>query len=158
MNLLIPTRHKARIGREFSYPVGAGELSAALKDSPNLDRLGLVFRDSPVWPASEFRRILRERVPYTIVALSYEPARSPGQFAPHRFVELGMYQEEWQIRVNAVPRPQAGAVRGLLLRDGIAPLRQWLASSLDPGWSSGSHSVLLSCCPGEAELIAVRRG
>ncbi len=55
---MIPTEWKSKLSKHMSYPIGAGTLSEALADAPNIEAMTLFFGNSQ-WPASGTRRSAR---------------------------------------------------------------------------------------------------
>lgn len=106
---MIPTRHKSKLPKLFSWPLGAEAISAGLADVPHAADLALTFSDSPVWPASAFQRLMRESLPYAIFVAEYQPAFRPGYGGPTSLVESGWYEAKWTLRVHPVPRPLRSA-------------------------------------------------
>src|SRR5262245_15734272 len=99
---MIPTRHKARLTSSLSWPRGAEASSPALADAPNAGVLTLSFSDSPVWPASEFRRLLPEALPYAVLVAEYRPPSRPGYGGAAILSELGWYEAKWELQVTPV--------------------------------------------------------
>src|SRR5579883_595496 len=99
---MIPTRLKAKLPRHLSYPIGAEALSKALADAPHVESLAVTFWDEAVWPTSEFRRLLTERLPYRIMAAEFRPARGPGLTGSNDMLEGGWYNESWQLTIYPV--------------------------------------------------------
>jgi hypothetical protein len=102
---MTPTRHKSKLPKALSWPLGAEAISAGLADAPHAADLTLSFSDSPVWPASAFQRPLRESLPYAVLVAEYRPPSSPGYGGATFMVERGWYEAKWELRVNPVPRP-----------------------------------------------------
>jgi hypothetical protein len=140
---MIPTRHKARLPKALSWPLGAEAISVALADAPHVADLGLWFSGSPVWPASEFRRLLRESLPYPGLVAEYRPASKPGYVGPTFLVERGGYEAEWLLRVSPVPREVRSVAGGALRETGLPAVAAWLRSSDRPGWEGRYHRLTL---------------
>ena len=142
MLVMIPTRHKARLSHQLSYPIGAGRITAALADAPHADELSLSFRDAAVWPASEFNRILTQHLPYAILVAQYWPETKPGYIGSRSMAEAGHFDERWEIEVYPVLRHHRHIALQLLLR-GLPAIARWLASSCRRGWKSQRRSIRL---------------
>ncbi len=149
---MIPTRHKAKLPRTLSYPIGAEAISAALAGVPRAGSFSLTFRDQAVWPASEFQRFLRERLPYTILAAEYRPAQKPGYGGDRRMAEAGWFDQKWELRVCAVPRELRPLASRLLRDQGLPAVAEWLRSSERPGWEHHWQSIELVFGPAEEAL------
>jgi hypothetical protein len=154
--LMIPTRHKAKLPKTLSYPLGAQAISEALADAPHAGDFALWFSDTPVWPASEFQRRLREGLPYRVLTAEYMPARSPGYGGAHSLADRGWFDASWSLGVYPVPRELRHGV-GLLLREqGLPAVAEWLRSSGRTGWDSRNHRIDFLFSPAEGSLSVQR--
>ena len=153
---MIPTRYKSKLSRSLSYPLGAEAISSALAGAPHYSDLTLSFHDSPVWRGSDFRRLLRESIPYAVFVASYSPARSPGYTGSATMAEMGMYAESWDLRVNPVRRELRHTSGQLLQEQGLPAVVQWLQLSNEAGWDAQYHSLTLVFDPAEETLSARR--
>jgi len=149
---MIPTRYKAKISRDLSYPIGAEAIAAALADAPRADVLSLAFSAHAVWPASEFRRLLGARSPYRVLTAGYQPARKPGIGASNHMIEGGSYREKWELWVYPVLREFRHLANGLLRDEGLPAVAAWLGSSRQPGWCGKDQRIELSFDPAEGCL------
>ncbi|HBI43943.1 MAG TPA: hypothetical protein DDY78_13990 [Planctomycetales bacterium] len=149
---MIPTRHKSPLSKALTWPLGAQAISAALVNTPHVGDLALSFSDSPVWPASEFQRLLRESAPYAILVAEYWPALKPGYSGPAFMVGEGRYKANWELRVNPVPRPLRSAAGSALREHGLPQVAEWLRSSGKAGWVSHSHCLKLVFAPADGTL------
>lgn len=140
---MIPTRHKARLPKSLSWPLGAEAISAALADAPHVADLTLSFADSPVWPASEFQRLLRESRPYPLLVAQYRPASKPGYGGMTALVERGWFEAKWELQVNPVPRADRAAAAAALRETGLPAVAEWLRSSGRAGWEGRAHRLAL---------------
>src|SRR4051794_30669093 len=116
---MIPTHLKSKLPRHLSYPIGAEAISEGLADAPHVEAFTLMFRDNPVWPASEFQRLLRERLPYPIMVGEFHPTRRPGYGGAQYLIETGWYNEEWKIVVYPVARELRHLATQLLREQGL---------------------------------------
>jgi hypothetical protein len=126
---MIPTRYKSRLGKTLAYPVGAEAISLALAGALHSEALELSFHARPVEPASRFQRVLAERLPYTIVAAEYRPARKPGLSAAGSTIEAGYYDQRWELTVYPVLREFRHVANHLLLEQGFPALSRWLRAA-----------------------------
>jgi hypothetical protein len=149
---MIPTRHKSKLPKTLSWPVGAEAISAGLADVPHAADLSLWFGDSPVWPASAFQRLLRESRPYAVLVVEYHPASGPNYSRPNALVEGGFYDTSWELRVNPVPRHLRSTVGRLLRECGLATVAEWLRASTRAGWEVRYHRLELVFAPTERTL------
>jgi hypothetical protein len=152
--LMIPTQHKAKLPRGLSYPIGAEAISEALAGAPHVESLALAFRDQAIWPASEFRRVVAQRLPYAILAADYRPALKGGYGAPHYLIESGWYEEKWELQVNAVASDLRQLASRLLRERGLPAVAQWLRSSQRAGWCTRSQWLALEFDPTGETLVA----
>ncbi len=149
---MIPTRHKAKLPRTLSYPIGAEAISAALAGTPHAESLSLAFRDQAIWPASEFHRLIRERLPYRIFAAEYRPAQKPGYGGNRRMLEDGWFDQKWELRVYAVPRELRPLASRLLRERGLPAVADWLQSSRRLGWEDHWQCIELVFSPADGTL------
>jgi hypothetical protein len=133
---MIPTHVKAKLPKHLSYPIGAKSLSEGLAGVPHVEAMSVWFIDHAVWPGAEFRRLLRDSVPYAIVRAEFHPARKPGYSGSLSMMEMGWYDETWRIIVNPVLRDLRHRANRLLREQGLGWLAQWLQSSLAVDWTS----------------------
>jgi hypothetical protein len=149
---MIPTLHKAKLANTLSWPLGAEAISAGLAGVPHAADFTLYFANSPVWPASAFQRILRERRPYAVLVARYQPARRPGYMGSTAMFEAGWDDAKWQLQVNPVPRPLRSTVGALLREQGLPAVADWLRGSTRPGWEGRGHCLELVFAPAEGTL------
>ena len=149
---MIPTRSKDRLPRHLSYPVGAEAISEALAEAPHAGAFTVAFRSEPVWPASKFRHLLLERLPYPIMAAEYLPARKPGLGASNDMVKGGRYNGTWELRVYPVLAESRHLANQLLQREGLPAIVAWLKSSDRAGWLATSRRSELVFSPADGTL------
>jgi hypothetical protein len=140
---MIPTEYKAKIAHTLSWPIGAEALSTALADAPQLAEFKLTFYDQPVWPATEFQRLLRANLPYRILELKYAPASHPSLSASNYLIEEGWYDASWKLTIYPVLRPLRHAAAELLREQGLPAVVAWLQSAKVPGWLNRRHALEL---------------
>lgn len=151
---MIPTRVKAKLPRNLSYPIGAEALGEELAGAPHAESLSVTFRDEAVWPNSEFRRLLTERLPYRILAAEFRPARGPGLIASNDMLERGWFDESWQLTVYPVLSEFRHVANRLLREEGLPAIVRWLRSSGRAGWSTRSQRIELVFGPADTSLAA----
>jgi hypothetical protein len=149
---MIPTRYKSNLPKTLSWPLGAEAISMALADAPHAGDLSLSFAGSPVWPASAFRRLLRESRPYAVLVAEYRPRRRPGYTGAASHVERGWYEARWELTVNPVPRGLRATAGALLRERGLPAVAEWLRSSGQTGWESRHHRIELVFAPADGTL------
>jgi hypothetical protein len=151
---MIPTRLKARLPRYLSYPVGAEAISGALVGARHIEALSVTFNDQAVWPASEFRRLLVERLSYRVMAAEYRPTRKPGIGAADFMVRRGWYDERWELVVYPVLAEFRHLTNRLLLEEGMPAIATWLKSSGRSGWNASWHRIELWFDPVAGSIAA----
>jgi hypothetical protein len=135
---VIPTRHKNKLGHTLTWPIGASAISDALANASHVDALELWFADSPVFPASRFRRILKGSEPYAVMVAAYDP--------PTRYAQA-LHLVRWSVRVNPVLRPLRSTVNALLRPGGLRLIEEWLRASDAVGWVDRHHRLELIFAP-----------
>lgn len=151
---MIPTRLRAKLPRHLSYPVGAGVISDALAGAPHVDALSATFWDRAAEPASEFRRLLLKRLPYTVMAAEYRPARKPGISASDQMVKDGWYDEKWELTVYPVLAEFRPLANRLLRAEGLPAIVAWLRSSGRPGWIATWQRIELAFNPTDGSIAS----
>jgi len=134
---MIPTRLKAKLPKRLSYPIGAEAISAALTGITHFDELTLNFWNEPVWPGSEFRRLIKDSIPYTILAAEYEPPVKPGYGGKSSLIN------GWKITIYPVVRALKHLAHRLLMEQGLPLVVDWLGLSRQGGWISRAHRLEL---------------
>jgi hypothetical protein len=151
---MIPTRFKSKLPKTLSYPLGATTISDALANAPHFDDFTLLFYDAPIWPASEFQRLLRESLPYKVFAVSYEPALKINYGGSNY---LGHFDvKRWELLIYPVLRHLRQKAGQMLREEGLPAVVEWLRSANQTGWESRQHSLALVFCPGEETLVVQR--
>jgi hypothetical protein len=104
--MLIPTLYRAKLSKEFSYPVGAELLSESLLGVPHFGDFKLCFSDVVTAWKVKFQLMIAEGLDYVIIkARLWEP---------------------WEIYVYPVQRQLKYAARGSLIAIGLPMLRNWM--------------------------------
>jgi hypothetical protein len=116
---------RSKLPHTLSHPIGLAVIASAMADAPQFENLGVRFDDGP-WQATKFRRSLRDREPYPVLAASYTPARKPGFVGSKAMAESGHYDEAWELRINPTLRELRALARRLLISDGLPTVAAWL--------------------------------
>ncbi len=135
MKYVIPTRYKARLHQELSYPVGAEALSEGLQEVPQIANLSISFTSPSLahpMEANSPYRVLVAEYNYQPVSLS----------SSKQFIEDGWYNENWGLTVFAVRRQVKSLVKTLLAQDGLPRVKNWLLAERTPIWKYGRKT----CC------------
>jgi hypothetical protein len=144
---MIPTHHKSKLAKNLSYPIGAQAISVALTAAPHAEEISLWFCDMPLWPASEFQRLLRHGLPYRILEFTYMPAHIIG---------YATYDAKWTLNIYAVKREFRHLANRLLREQGLPAIVEWLRSSGSRGWEDRQHAIGLVFDP-TAGTLSIQR-
>ena len=112
---IIPTRTKAKISHELSFPIGAERISVALAAATQLPQLVLHFRPD------YFNGVRCGRYPF--LRVQYSRAEKPIDFIPPSVASLF---NEWQIVVWPVPRVFRHRIQQYILDLALPQIKQWL--------------------------------
>lgn len=135
---MIPTRHKAKLPKALSWPLGAEAITAGLADAPHAGDFELWFAAAPIFRQSEFQQIVRAAAaPYPVLVAEHTPPALA-------LMNLG---EQWEVRVNPVPRPVRSVVGGRLREHGLPAVVEWLRSSDRAGWNNRIRRLELLWSP-----------
>jgi hypothetical protein len=137
---MIPTRRKAKLPRDWSYPIGAEALTKGLAGTPHAEALTVSF-----WHYSSFHR--PENEPYVIFVAQHRSARKPGYSGHRGLVESGCFDQKWELTVHPVPSHLRQAAHQLLRERGLPLVVEWLRSSERPGWTSREQRITLVFSP-----------
>jgi hypothetical protein len=85
---MIPTRHKAKLSKALSWPLGALAISEGLADAPHVGDLTLSFW---AWGVASHLQRFNEPTPYTILTARYTRSHRPGYSASDAMIEAGWY-------------------------------------------------------------------
>jgi hypothetical protein len=151
---LIPTSYKAKLGGQFSYPVGAAELSRALESVPQYAQLELSFHSSSLDSKKEFERILRENGSQQILKADF-CRWATDVSTPQSFMEAGWYDEKWTIYIYPVLQAFRHTAHELLLTAGSKSIAEWLSAKRPEPWRHGRHDREVWFDP-KAGTIAIR--
>jgi hypothetical protein len=132
----LPTRRRARLPRQLSYPLGAKQISKVVDGIPQFDVLELSFAR---WYYTELFR--KENKPVPVLSASY--IRSDASPLQSKF-DAERQDPGWRLTVRPVPNAEAAACRTLLLETGLPRARAWLVSSRSETWLRSSHEIEVS--------------
>lgn len=131
-----PTASKAKIGKDFSWPLGAEAVSAALGDVPQADLIKLEFHS----PEPHYSPELRP--PIVLAARYYFKARSI--FFPRRPEIPRPSTPTWNIEIWANHRVLKARIGPLLLEHGLPyVIKPWLVHNDGPLGREGEALVRL---------------
>lgn len=153
---MIPTSYKVKLPRHLSYPVGAEAVSEALAGAPYFESLTLGFSDRAIWPGAEFRRLLRERLPYKLMRAAYRSSNKAGFITSNAMARQGWNDVSWELTVYPVLSELRHLANGLLLEQGLPAVAGWLKSSHRAGWMSRSQQILLEFNPADGTLAILQ--
>ena len=142
----------------MAFPLGAKQISEALEGVPQYTGLTIGFVcHYNLTTAARVREILDSGESLGVLEARYRHVR-PSRFASQEFIEMGWYDETWEVSVYPVPRERKSAARSLLLTTGLPKIRTWLETPRTETWRSGRHyCCLLVCFAGEGTLGAEER-
>ena len=119
-SIIIPTRSKAKISHELSYPIGAERISVALASVAQLPALVLHFRGD--W----YDRLRFGRYPYLRVVYS----RIPKPINPESASGIPLFNE-WEIIVKPVRRSSRHKIQQHMLTAALPQVEEWLRQRAD---------------------------
>lgn len=138
--MIISTQYKIKVGRGFSYPIGAEALTLALGNVPQAAVMSIRF-------TMPYRQRFEPNKPYAVVTLNFENYR-PHRSTPRNWSHGG---PKWEIWVYAVPKGVRHTI-SLLLKDALArQARPWLLARQRT--YEGSIRFVISYRPSSKELV-----
>jgi hypothetical protein len=116
-SIIIPTRFKAKISHELSFPIGAEKLSKALSDTPQFMDLVLHF-SSDRWRNVRFNC-------YPCIAIEHSSRNAD---MADRFVDSAGNPlfNEWMLNIFPVPRMHRHRVQQYIIDQALPEVREWL--------------------------------
>jgi hypothetical protein len=136
VSIIVPTRYKAKLPGDLSFPLGAQAVSEALAGVPQFDTLTLAFSGPP----RAFRDTLKAAKPYTVLWVSFT-RMTISLSSPRSFIEEGLIGRKWEVDVYPVLRQHRHAVRTALLEHALPRARRWLADPRAASWQFGHRHV-----------------
>ena len=144
---IIPTRYKSKIPHTLSYPVGAEDISDALRGLPQFDQVNLRF--SFLKRTASPRRTAKL---YPVIGVLYSGPRR--HFSASRTVAEQSQDRRWTISVNAVPRSLRHEIQAKILAEALPSIRLWLASNVHASSREGDHGLRFSFDELKNELVS----
>ena len=117
---LIPTRFKAKIAHDWSYPIGAEVLSNALAEIPQYALINLDFH-SP--------HIKKGENTIPLIWVNYSNPRTTAM------------ERNWSITVYSVPSSLRSEFRKRLIGEVLPCLRRWITAKRTPVWLGGNKGL-----------------
>ena len=115
--IIIPTRYKAKISHELSFPIGAEKISKALSDTPQIGELVLHFN------SDRWRRVPHGR--YSCIRVMHSSRRA--DMKDKRLDAAGVpLFSEWEIGVYPVPRTYRHRIQLYIVDCALPEMREWL--------------------------------
>ena len=145
-----------KLPRNLSYPIGAAAVDEALAGVLHADALTIKFWGHEVVRGSEFRRLLAEGRPYTIITACYQPTGKPGFIGSNAMAAGGWYQEKWEFSIYPVRSEFKELANRLLGDQGLPAVAEWLNSARRTGWTAVWQRVELVFDPVN-EVLMVRK-
>jgi hypothetical protein len=120
---MFPVKFKSKIPHTESYPLKAGEVSAALTGVPQEDFLKISF-----WHFVQMRDRNRRVLPLVTVAYSRWHVDLT---TSSDWISEGWLDPTWEISISAVPRTLRHFINSLLVSEALPHLRNWLEARKD---------------------------
>ena len=144
---IIKTIGKSKLPKGLSYPLGAQAITKALVEAGvrQTDTISLSFTNRAGWPASKFNKLMRERMPYSIIwGLASRCS--------------GTINLAGQMRFVVIVRPVLSDLRTiasrLLTERGLPLLAEWVQRHRQRGWNTRDHEMCLAFEPTSETLTA----
>jgi hypothetical protein len=121
-HIIIPTRYKAKISHELSFPIGAEKISKALAGVPQFGELILHF-NSDRWRSIPHKR-------YACISVMRSSRR---ESMAEKYVDAGLdtLWGEWEIDVSPVPRIHRHRIQQYIVDHALSEMREWLNKRAD---------------------------
>ena len=132
---IFPTSSRSNHSKEVSYPIGAEALSQALDGVPQHDRISCDFYGGGAHDHGKPQ----------LYVLNVRYEKQARRFSDSAFaLERGVFDPRWKISVFAVPRQLRGAIKLLLLEQGLPDLvRPWLIEKSHLTGQTGGSALWL---------------
>ena len=132
---IFPTSSRSKHSKEVSYPIGTEALSAGLIGVPQHDRIVCDFYGGGAHDHGK-PQLYVLNVRYEKQARRFSDSASA--------LERGAFDPHWKISVFAVPRQLRGAIKVLLLEEGLPDLvRPWLIEKSHLTGQTGGSALWL---------------
>ena len=122
---IISTRHKEKIPKGFSYPIGAEKLSESILSYVKDDEAEVSFWVKDEYWASSFNEKIKNEEPIKIIHIQYYVPRTHHS-SSNSMIESGHYEPKWKIRINSVPTKYVSSVKKMLLKALQTEAVSWL--------------------------------
>ena len=132
---IFPTSSRSKHSKEVSYPIGAEALSHALEGVPQYDRIVCDFCGGSQHD--------RGKPQLYVLNVRYEKRARRFSDAGSAF-DRGFFDPRWKISVFAVPRQLRGAIKLLLLEQGLPEIvHPWLIAKNHLTGQTGGSALWL---------------
>ena len=146
---ILPTGSRAKHSQAVSYPIGAEALSQALNGVPQYDQITCDFYGGGQHDHGKPQLYVLS-VHYRKQAQRFSYSRSA--------IDHGAFDPQWKITVFAVPRQLRGAIKLLLLEQGLPDLvRQWLIEKSHLTGQTGESVLWLEYVRADQVFITTTR-
>ncbi len=122
---LIPTKHKEKIPKGFSYPIGAKDLSEGLKGVPQYINFELWYRVKDTFWASKYHEKVKAKEPIRVIQVEYYRSRV-NRSTPKDWEESGHCDPKWTIRVYGLPSEYRAETKKQIIANALPKIREWL--------------------------------
>src|SRR5208282_6089188 len=113
--IIIPTRSRAKVSHELSFPIGAERISTALASATQLPQLVLDFR------SDRFNQVRFGHYPF----LSIRYSSGEPQYNSISTSGIPLFNK-WEIVVRPVPRIFRHRIQQYILDSALPQIKQWL--------------------------------
>ena len=144
----IPTANKYKLPKEFSYPLGAKEISEALAEVPQYSKLSITFMDRGIFWASKYKQSIKNNEQIEILEIQYYIPKG-NISTPKKWLNEGYPNSGWKITVYAVPKENRHQANIALKAKVLPRLEQWLKKIGDTNEFTlhrKSFVIVLSTC------------
>jgi hypothetical protein len=146
---IFPTSSRSKHSKEVSYPIGAEALSHALEGVPQHDRIVCDFYGGGQHDHGK-PQLYVLNVRYEKHARRFSDSGSA--------LERGVFDPHWKISVFGVPRQLRGAIKVLLLEQGLPDLvRPWLIEKNHLTGQTGGSALWLEYVRADNVFISTIR-
>jgi hypothetical protein len=138
---MLQTRHKSKVSKYLSYPIGAEILSRELERYSGLPKLELTFLTS-----SDLHRAIEKGLPHKILRVSFvrwDKSVSIGNDRTYQDYLRGL----WSLSVFPVARPLKSKAKEALMTFGLPLVADWMTKRRDPSWYYGRKECVVEFEP-----------
>jgi hypothetical protein len=140
---LLKSSGRRSLGKTLGYVTSTEKLSLTLQDLPQSESTEIWFSTYATGEEREARiAAIEERRAIPVADLHYAPG-GIGRSTSKAFIEAGMTEPHWTIRLQALPRELLGTARRTFTLTGLSLVNHWLSMPRTPVWLSTAHTLRL---------------